>query len=284
MNKNESPKDLNKILRVAIIVLAAVLIFAAGVAVGMSIRPEEKEPEATTIPTETTVPPTTEEPTTAPTEPEESFLVYHPFVEELKALNEENPDIDAWIRIGDTIIDYPVAYTPGEPEKYDRLSVDGKYSYHGTLYIGKQCSLEPESDNLIIYGHNLENGKMFSNLLLYKDESYWQENPDISFFTVDGVRNYKVLAAFYDKVYDTYEDVFKFYKFVDAEDEADYNNAITTYMEKALYDTGVTAEYGDDLLTLVTCSYHEQHGRFVVIAVCNDYPPVEEPETTEPAA
>ena len=284
MNKNESPKDLNKILRVAIIVLAAVLIFAAGVAVGMSIRPEEKEPEATTIPTETTVPPTTEEPTTAPTEPEESFLVYHPFVEELKALNEENPDIDAWIRIGDTIIDYPVAYTPGEPEKYDRLSVDGKYSYHGTLYIGKQCSLEPESDNLIIYGHNLENGKMFSNLLLYKDESYWQENPDISFFTVDGVRNYKVLAAFYDKVYDTYEDVFKFYKFVDAEDEADSNNAITTYMEKALYDTGVTAEYGDDLLTLVTCSYHEQHGRFVVIAVCNDYPPVEESETTEPAA
>ena len=284
MNKNESPKDLNKILRVAIIVLAAVLIFAAGVAVGMSIRPEEKETEATTIPTETTVPPTTEEPTTAPTEPEESFLVYHPFVEELKALNEENPDIDAWIRIGDTIIDYPVAYTPGEPEKYDRLSVDGKYSYHGTLYIGKQCSLEPESDNLIIYGHNLENGKMFSNLLLYKDESYWQENPDISFFTVDGVRNYKVLAAFYDKVYDTYEDVFKFYKFVDAEDEADYNNAIATYMEKALYDTGVTAEYGDDLLTLVTCSYHEQHGRFVVIAVCNDYPPVEELETTEPEA
>ena len=46
----------------------------------------------------------------------------------------------------------------------------------------------------------------------------------------------------------------------------DYDNAVRNYKEKSLYDTGVTAEYGDKLITLVTCSYHEEHGRFVVVA------------------
>jgi sortase B len=285
MNKNESPKDLNKILRVVIAVLAAVLIFAAGVAVGMNLDfgPAETVPTETTEPAPTTAP--TEPSTVPPTEPIKEVIFYEdPFVEELKALNEENPDIDAWIRIGDTIMDYPVAYTPDEPQKYDRMDLDGNYSYHGTLYIGKQCSMEPESDNLIIYGHNLENGRMFSNLLLYKDQSYWEENPEVALFTVDGVRYYKVLAAFYDRLYYNYEDEFEFYDFVDAVDEVDYNNAIEVFKEKALYDTGVTAEYGDGLLTLVTCSYHHEYGRFVVIAVNDGEPSIMEPEATEPEA
>ena len=77
---------------------------------------------------------------------------------------------------------------------------------------------------------------------------------------------YEVLAAFYDRVYYTYENCFKFYQFIDAADEADFNNAISNFRSKALYDTGVTAAYGDKLITLVTCAYHVEDGRFVVVA------------------
>ena len=248
------------------------ILVAVGLLILLTSLAPEKKPEVTTEPT--TVPAETE--TVPPeTEPDPKLL-------ELQALNEENPDIACWITIDGTVIDYPVAYTPDEPEKYDRLSIDGEYSYHGTIYIGKQCSMEPESDNLILYGHNLENGKMFSDLLLFDDEEYWKEHPVITFYTLDGPRTYEIMAAFYDRVYYSYEDVFKFYRFVDAEDEQDFNAAMEAYAEKRLYDTGVTAEYGDRLMTLITCSYHHQYGRFVVVAVEHMDPPLTDEEIVTP--
>ena len=252
-------------MKTVIAVLSVVLAGMIGVAGFMAMN----EPAPETQPAETTSPTTepTEAPTTAPTETVPPETEPDPKLLELQAMNEFNEDIDCWIQIEDTIIDYPVAYTPDEPEKYDRLSVEGKYSYHGTIYIGKQSSLDPESDNLIIYGHNLENGNMFSDLLLYKDQEYWEEHPVIKFYTLEGGRTYEILAVFYDRIYYTYEDDFRFYRFVDAEDEEDFDNTIEIYKDKALYDTGVDAEYGDRLMTLVTCSYHHKYGRFVVIAV-----------------
>lgn len=274
-------KNVNHTLRMVIAVLGVVLAGSVAIA-GYMIATDK--PEETTPPTETTTPVVTTEPTTVPTETETvpPETEPDPKVLELRELNEQNPDIDCWITIDGTVIDYPVAYTPDEPEKYDRLSIDGEYSYHGTIYIGKQCSMDPESDNLILYGHNLENGKMFSDLLLFDDEEYWKEHPVITFHTVDGTRTYEIMAAFYDRVYYPYEDVFKFYKFVDAEDEQDFNAAMEAYAEKRLYDTGVTAEYGDRLMTLITCSYHHQYGRFVVVAVEHMDPPLIDEEIVTP--
>ena len=74
------------------------------------------------------------------------------------------------------------------------------------------------------------------------------------------------MSVFYDRIYYSHEDVFKFYKFVDAENEADFDYAVSQLKKKALYDTGVTAEYGDKLITLVTCAYHVDNGRFVIVA------------------
>lgn len=268
-------------MNAVISILAVVLAGLVGVAGFMAMS----DPAPETQPTETTQTPETAAPSTAPTETLPPPTEPDPKLIELQEMNAFNEDIDCWIQIEDTIIDYPVAYTPDEPEKYDRLSVEGKYSYHGTIYIGKQSSLDPESDNLIIYGHNLENGNMFSDLLLYKDEEYWEEHPEIKFYTLEGGRTYEILAAFYDRIYYTYEDDFRFYRFVDAEDEEDWDDTIAIYKNKALYDTGVEAEYGDRLMTLVTCSYHHKYGRFVVIAVEHmekDVPEIGEP--TEPVA
>ena len=75
-----------------------------------------------------------------------------------------------------------------------------------------------------------------------------------------------MLAAFYDRVYYQSETCFKFYQFIDAADEEEFHNAIANYCQKQLYDTGITASYGDQLITLVTCAYHVENGRFVVVA------------------
>lgn len=178
----------------------------------------------------------------------------------------KNPEIIGWICIPDTKLDYPIMYTPNDPEKYLHLSFDETYDLGGVPFLDSDCSLDPESDNLIIYGHNMNNGTQFRTLMSYTDQSFWEEHPTIQLSTLYETRTYEILACFRDRVYYKYEDVFKFYQFIDAEDEAHFNEAITYYKENSLYDTGVSAEYGDQLITLVTCAYHTENGRFVVVA------------------
>lgn len=182
------------------------------------------------------------------------------------SLHAQNADVCGWLTIEGTELDYPLMFTPKDPEKYLRKDFEGNYDINGIPFVDSDCSLDPESDNLIIYGHNMVDGSMFRTIMMYKDESYWKEHPTVLMYTLDEMREYEVLAAFYDRVYYTYENCFKFYQFIDAQDEADYQEAIDYYKSKSVYDTGVTAEYGDRLLTLVTCSYHHEHGRFVVVA------------------
>lgn len=184
----------------------------------------------------------------------------------LAELYEQNPDLAGWITLPNTVVDYPVMYTPEDGEKYIYANFEGKFSAAGSLFIDDSCSMEPESDNLIIYGHNMKNNSMFGTLTDYEEEDYWKEHPVISFSTLYEEREYEVIAAFYDRVYYQHETCFKFYQFIDAEDEQHFEEAITYYRKKALYDTGVEASYGDRLITLVTCAYHIENGRFVVVA------------------
>jgi len=183
---------------------------------------------------------------------------------------EQNPEIVGWLWVEDTKLNYPIMYTPEDPEKYIHLNFEEEYDVGGLPFVDAKCSMDPRSDNLIIYGHNMMNGTQFGSLMDYAEESYWQEHQQFHFSTLYETKTYEVVAAFYDRVYYKHEDVFKFYQFIDAEDEEEYNNAIENYHQKALYDTDVTAQYGDDLITLVTCSYHTDNGRFVVVGKAVD--------------
>lgn len=179
-------------------------------------------------------------------------------------LAEENPELFGWIRIDDTPVNYPVMHTPDNPEKYLRRDFAGKHSMAGTIFLDYRCSAD--SDNLIVYGHNMKNKTMFGSILNYQDNAYWKEHPIIHFDTLFEQADYEVMAAFYDRIYTTEEPCFKYYDFINAADEAAYEEAICSYREKALYDTGVSAQYGNQLLTLSTCAYHTKNGRFVVVA------------------
>lgn len=178
---------------------------------------------------------------------------------------EANDEFLGWIRIDDTNVDYPVMHTPNDPEKYLHKDFDGKYSFAGVPFVDANCTAE--SDNLLIYGHNMKNGTMFHDILKYKDQEFWEKNPVIYFDTIEEKQEYEVLAAFYDRIYYQNETCFKFYKFIDAEDQAEFDNAITQFKNKAIYDTEVEAQYGEQLITLITCSSYTDNGRFVVVAV-----------------
>ena len=213
-------------------------------------------PAETTVPTQATVPPTTAA-TVPPTEPRE-------VLPRLQEQYEKNPDLAGWLTIPGTRIDYPVMYSPDEPERYLHANFEVSYSFAGLPFIDAAC--DPESGNRIIYAHNMLDGSMFRTLLKYQQKDFWQRNPVISFNTLYEEQEYEVVAAFYDKVYKKTDTNFKFYQFYDTSDQSRFDEAMAYYREHALYDTGVTAQCGDLFLTLVTCAYQTENGRFVVVA------------------
>ncbi|MBQ8401180.1 MAG: class B sortase, partial [Clostridia bacterium] len=181
------------------------------------------------------------------------------YVRNLTPLFEENSDCVGWINIPDTTVDYPVMHTPEEPEKYLRLNFYKEFSYSGVPFIDARCRLD--SDNVFIYGHNMKNGTMFSDIMNYTIYEYCQDNPIIVLETTDGYREYTVCAVLYTDTTDSW------FSFIDAENEDDFNNRIAFMKKESLHDLGVTPEYGQSLITLSTCDNTDDSMRLLVIAV-----------------
>lgn len=183
-------------------------------------------------------------------------------------LYEENPDFIGWITIPDTKVDYPVMQNMEENEYYIHRNFDGEYDGSGLPFLDNQCRIgEDATSNLMIYGHNMKAGTMFAGILKYQSEDFYKEHTQIRFDTLDGDETYEVIAAFYSEIYPEEDEThFKYYEFFDAEDE----DAFDAYVEqvKALtpYEIDATANYGDTLITLSTCAYHTENGRFAVVA------------------
>ena len=185
-------------------------------------------------------------------------------------LVQENSHLAAWLIIEGTDVDRPVLYTPEEPEYYLRRAFDGSYALSGSLFIGADSV--PDGTNIIIYGHNMKDGSMFGSLDSYADEDYAIEHQEIIYDLIQPDGSYErltfeVMAAFYSRIYSVDEEnVFRYYYSTDLSNPDAFQYYIEEVMSASLYDLGVTTEYGDRLLTLSTCSYHTEDGRFVVVA------------------
>ena len=120
------------------------------------------------------------------------------------------------------------------------------------------------SDNCVIYGHHMQDGSMFADLCKFESEDFYKEHKTIHFDTLVGFGEYEIVCVFKTAAYAV--DGFKYYHFVDAADAAEFNSFLSSCQSLALYDTGVSAEYGDKLITLSTCEYSRSNGRMVIVA------------------
>ena len=189
----------------------------------------------------------------------------------------QNPDMIGWLKIDNTVINYPVMQTPTDEEYYLYRGFDKSENDNGCLImdtdscVGKGTKESgyfdgvTPSTNLIIHGHTMKSGEMFGNLQLYQTEDYGREHSIISFDSIYEHREYELFSVFYSKVFYEDENVFKYYKFFDAPTQEEFDYWINNIKQMSLYDTGVTAEFGDEFITLSCCSYQTENGRFVVI-------------------
>lgn len=188
-----------------------------------------------------------------------------PILKKYEGLYQKNHKIVGWIKIEDTNIDYPVMQTVNN-EYYLDHNFNQEYDKNGSIFMDKDCDAAFGNDNIILYGHHMKSGNMFGNLNRYAKESYYKEHPLIQFDTIYEEGTYEVMYVFRSHIYSEEEIVFKYYRFIDATSEDEFYSNLDEMSEMSLYDTGVTATYGDRLLTLSTCDNSENNGRFVVVA------------------
>lgn len=176
-------------------------------------------------------------------------------------LRKRNQDVIGYLEIPDTTISYPVMQSKDNPDFYLNHDIDKNYSFYGTPYLSAYCDLE-KSDNLIIYGHNINGGKMFGVLIQLRDENFYKKHKNILFTTKDK-KKYKIFS-----VISVNKNDFPYWKFVMAQDESDYDTFINKAKQYSIYDIDITPKYGEKILTLSTCDNSRGDDyRFVVFAV-----------------
>ena len=187
-------------------------------------------------------------------------------IDEYKELYENYEHLYGWLKIDGTKIDDPVMYTPWYQDYYLDKDIDGKYFQAGTLFIGKDSVFYPNYCNIIIHGHNMKNQTKFGSLKRYRSKAYYDEHKVIHFDTLEEKADYIVVAAFYARIRYVNEEGFRYYRHDYFNNLEEFDDYMANIKAMSFYDTGVDVEYGDSLITLSTCSYHTENGRFVVVA------------------
>ena len=184
-------------------------------------------------------------------------LTTAPPCHDLAALQAENSACVGWLTIPDTTVDYPVVWTPEEPEHYLRRDFYGNYASGGTPFLDGRNEAQAKGQNLIVYGHNMLDGTMFKPVLQYLTPNFRQTHQDI-YLELNGAQyHYQVIASLETSsrslVY-TYTDL------SGAAEMEDFRAAL-------LEETGVGAiPQAEGYLTLSTCNNQGGDSRVLVIA------------------
>ena len=187
-------------------------------------------------------------------------------ISKLNKIREQNSDIVGWLEIEGTSINYPLLQ--GNDDKYYmNHNYKKQKSKNGSIFLTSEYNWDIPSDNLLIFGHNLNNGTMFQELLKYSNEAFYKKHQTIRFTTMEDDAEYEIISVFKSRVYYKSEkNVFRYYYFVNANNEEEYNEFVKNAKKASLYNIDATAKYGEQLITLSTCSYHVKDGRFAVVA------------------
>jgi len=190
---------------------------------------------------------------------------------------ERNDRVIGHIYIEGTDIDCPVLSKLEDYEYYLTHDIDNNESKQGCIILdpdseigigtkenGYLLGYEP-STNQLVHGHNMRAGTMFGTLEKYADEEYGLKHKYIYFDSLYEKRTYELVTVFYSEIYPEESDSFKYYLFNQAKSQSDWDYWYENIMNLGIYTTDIPVEYGDEMITLSTCAYYKENGRFAVI-------------------
>ena len=210
-------------------------------------------------------------------EAENDFKQLRESSRDLSTVYAQNSDLIGWVQVKDTRIDYPVMQTKDDPEYYLHRDFKKQSSASGTPFLDAASVVLPRSEdeeitwNWVIYGHHMKFGTMFHDLLEYEDKEFWEGHKTFTFAVYDPETgetddgDYEVFAVSRSKIQAADSDAFKYYQYAGYTDEKHFDEFITGVKSESSFDTDITPEYGDQLVTLSTCAYHTNEGRFYIV-------------------
>lgn len=178
----------------------------------------------------------------------------------------DSPDCVGWIKIDGTTVNYPIMQHLGDGEYYLHRDYKGDYSFYGTPFLDIRCTTE--SDNCIIYGHNINAHKMFGALHAYTDEDYYKEHPTIRVRLGDQTYDYQIVAVIPTNTSD------KLYDFTDASNWDEYREYVELMLNEASYRTNMGEEMEVELNRALENDALEQFFRkyqFVTLSTCRTW-------------
>jgi sortase B len=263
--ENTEPKDKKKLLWLILVILCAVVFLSSLTALIIHIFP--KKDDFSEFYNDSTPSDTVSD------EKEDVVLPDNPI--DFAALEAQNADVCGWIRIPDTKVDYPILQSGEDKAEsfYLNHDINGKYKFAGCIYIQKLNDRAFTDPNTVIYGHNMKNGTMFSDIRKYRRRAFMDEHPNIYVYTPGHILTYEVFSAF------VYDDRHILYSF-DFGNEEEYGSFLSTCLAPKSHtkmvnaDTSVTTK--DKIITLSTCTGVDTE-RYIVIGVLRDDTPTKMP-------
>ncbi len=186
--------------------------------------------------------------------------------EDLKQAYSINNNLVGWLTIPGTEIDTAILQGKDNDyylkyDFYERYTTETTGTNYGNLYLDYRCSNTDDlSKNMVIHGHTTGRAsgvpkQAFRSLYEYKDMNHFIENPIIRYQTLNGEYTYKICAVFLSTTQRADDNGYMFnYIYPDMSD-----NNMVGYIEQVqqrmLYETGVSLEPTDKVITLSTCIY-----------------------------
>lgn len=191
-------------------------------------------------------------------------------VEQLKEtvadLHATNDDVKAWIQIPNTEINYPMLQY-SDNDYYLHRDYNKDYTKYGSIYMNYKSDFSDVNSNIIVYGHNMNDGQMFATLNKYTEEEFYQEHSEFYIVTAEEVFIYEIFGVFNSKIYKENETgVFRYYQYNNLENESEFQEYIENIQSEQLFESGREPEYGRQIMTLSTCRPGANNNRIVVVA------------------
>lgn len=187
---------------------------------------------------------------------------------DFESLWEINEDVYAWITIPGTIIDYPILQHETDNTYYLNYTIDGMEGYPGCIYTENVNAKDFSDNNTVIYGHNMRNGTMFTDLHKFRDAEFFSENDIVYIYTPQKQFTYKIFAAY---LYDD-RHLMNSFDFSDQEIYADYLSELQAMDSE---DINIRKEIqvtdADKIITLITCIREQTEKRVYVQAMLESY-------------
>lgn len=231
---------------------------------GETEQPQEHETKSIPLPsltaTETPMPEAMPTDALAVAEPlVQSTATPNPSAMDFGTLQAQYPDVVGWIRLEDTVIDYPILQ--GEDNDfYLHHLPDGTPNKSGCIMMDRSNDADFGDDITILHGHHMKNGSMFASLEKYASASYYQKHPKFRLLTPNGDFDVAVFAAYtVDVSTFGYPTVF--------ESDEKFEQFLADAIRKTRYQADVKPTCEDRILMLSTCNYAFGGARYIVLGI-----------------